>query len=235
MPLEKLKIFKVKSSPNKSHKTYGLDITKVFVCQFNPTEFEITKRSNWHPVKSKGANKERSDYVGGSGQDMSLKFLFDVTGANGPESKITGAAVVLQYAVLKEMVAIDSDTVDADQPSKGEPPWVHVQWGAYIAFPAIITQFSEKFLMFSPEGLPLRAEVSISLHEIEGWKLEGQNPTSRSETRKTRIIQRGDRLDRIAYEEFGDTAAWRHLARANNILDPKVLAPGQILRIVPLG
>lgn len=234
MPLEKLKIFKVKHRPGNNTKNYALDLTKVFICQFNPTEFQISKQIHWQTDQSPGTDTQRSRFAGGSGQNMDLKFLFDVTGANGPEAKLTGAAVVVQYQILKEMMAVALETTDQTTPAKGQPPQVHVQWGAYIAFPAVITQLTERFLLFSPEGLPLRAEVTVSLQEIEGWHQEGQNPTSRSEARKTRLIQRGDRLDRIAYEEYGDTAAWRHLARANNIIDPKILTPGQILRIVPL-
>jgi nucleoid-associated protein YgaU len=41
-------------------------------------------------------------------------------------------------------------------------------------------------------------------------------------------------LDWIAYQEYGDAAAWRHIAEVNNLHNPLSLVPGQLLKLTPL-
>ena len=44
----------------------------------------------------------------------------------------------------------------------------------------------------------------------------------------------GQTLDWIAYQEYGDTSAWRHIAQVNNIQNPRNLKAGTVLKLVPL-
>ena len=48
---------------------------------------------------------------------------------------------------------------------------------------------------------------------------------------KTRVVRRGDTLSAIAAQEYDDPAMWRPIARANGIVDPRRLTPGQVLSI----
>ena len=48
------------------------------------------------------------------------------------------------------------------------------------------------------------------------------------------MVEEGQRLDWIAYQEYGDAARWRYIAESNNLDDPDVLQPGQILKLIPL-
>jgi len=47
-------------------------------------------------------------------------------------------------------------------------------------------------------------------------------------------LREGDRLDRVAFDAFGDAALWRAIALANGIEDPLRLEPGRLLRIPAL-
>ena len=87
--------------------------------------------------------------------------------------------------------------------------------------------------MFDPEGVPLRAKVGVTLLEVP-VKQTGQNPTSRTDPRKVWVVQEGQTLDWIAYQEYGDSAHWRHIAETNDLVNPKDLYPGQMLKLVPL-
>jgi nucleoid-associated protein YgaU len=48
---------------------------------------------------------------------------------------------------------------------------------------------------------------------------------------KTRQVRRNDTLHCIAAEEYRDPALWRHIARANGIINPRHLEPGVVLTI----
>ncbi len=50
---------------------------------------------------------------------------------------------------------------------------------------------------------------------------------------QTYVVQRGDSLSQIAQKVYGDASRWREILKANEdqIKDPKVILPGQELRI----
>lgn len=225
MALEKLTISKIQhKNQNGSYEVSR----ETFTCQFNPTEFEIGKSNHWVSKPNIGSDAEQLTFTGGGAQDITLKLLFDSTDSGEPVTK--------HYQILKSLTLVDPQTRDRSHTGKGEPPWVHVQWGRFIAFPAVITTFTERYILFTPDGAPLRAEVSVTLKQAtDSNQKQGQNPTSLSEPRRTWVVQQGERLDWIAYEEYGDANAWRRIADANNLLDPKRLHAGQVLRLTKVA
>jgi len=64
----------------------------------------------------------------------------------------------------------------------------------------------------------------------------GTNPTSGGgEPHRIHVVQAGERLDWIAYKEYGNPTLWRHIARENNLIRPHRLRPGQKLIVPALG
>jgi nucleoid-associated protein YgaU len=119
------------------------------------------------------------------------------------------------------------------------PPLVEFSWGTFQLFLAVITKVEITYRLFDSSGVPVRAKAKVNFLQADDRddkELYGvpQNPTTRTEARKTRVVQIGERLDLIAYQEYGHPSYWRHLAEANNMLDPTDLRPGQILAITPL-
>lgn len=211
------------------HKQIKGKTVDTFTCQFNPTELTVGKTNNWDFKAKRGKGSEKSAFVGGAAQDITLKLLFDSTD--------TGIAITKnrEYAGIKSLTEIASETRDK-QTTKGEPPWVLVHWGDLLSFPAVITKFSEHYTLFSPDGAPLRSEVTITLKQIEDKDEKGsQNPTSFREASRTWLVQEGERLDWIAHEEYGDPSAWRLIAKKNGIQNPFRLRTGQLLELPPMS
>jgi nucleoid-associated protein YgaU len=50
----------------------------------------------------------------------------------------------------------------------------------------------------------------------------------------THTVRRGDTLSGIAARHYNDPGLWRHIATANGISNPRVLKPGQVLRVPKL-
>lgn len=91
--------------------------------------------------------------------------------------------------------------------------------------------------MFDTEsGMPVRATAKLTLKEVtDPEHLQPTNPTSRGEPgRRLYTVQEGDRLDLIAYREYGDAKEWRRIAEANRLFNPLALRPGMVLAIPPL-
>lgn len=116
--------------------------------------------------------------------------------------------------------------------SMGAPPKCKFVWGSF-SFIAIVESVNVTFTMFLPDGTPVRARAKIKMKQIEEQALYApQNPTTRSTPRKTWVVQEGQRLDWIAYQEYGDPALWRYIAQVNGLDDPHDLRPGQVLDLV---
>ena len=86
-------------------------------------------------------------------------------------------------------------------------------------------------------GIPVRARAKVDF--IQAFDEDGpqasQIPTARTSARKTHLVQQGDRLDYLAYQEYGQPGLWREIASANGLDDPMDIHPGQVLVIPPLS
>lgn len=197
---------------------------KAVVCHFNPKDLSITRTIKWESKTSIGNNASNLSFAGGEAQDLTIPLLFDSTA--------TGEDVRKSYELLLELASIDQQKKNSTT-NKGEPPFCRFEWGKLISFTAVITQLTQKFIMFKADGTPVRAEVSVTFKQVDK-KPKPQNPTSRSETRKIWMVHEGQTLAWIAYQEYGDPTYWRHIAETNNIANPKDLQPGQILKLTPI-
>ncbi|MBI1878919.1 MAG: peptidoglycan-binding protein [Chloroflexi bacterium] len=202
------------------------DPSKEVVCHFNPEEFSITRKIKWQDSPSQGNNAPQKVFAGGEADDLTIDLWFDTTDTADKDVRDT-------YAALIEMAEIDQNKKNA-KTGKGEPPKCKFIWGNFLSFTAVIQKITQKFVMFRADGTPVRAKVTVTFEQLSEEKPKRQNPTSQSESRKIWVVHEGQTLDWIAYQEYGDPACWRYIAETNNLMDPKELRPGQILKLVPL-
>jgi hypothetical protein len=227
MGLLKLKITPLKENVTKYERDKKLDDGNAVECQFNPESISMSKNNRYSCRLDIGDSTPEVDFSGGESGSMSLELVFDSTD--------TGDDVRELYSNLITIALIKPS---GNKDGKGEPRQVVVQWGSFMSYVAVIQSISQNFTFFAEDGTPLRANVSVSLKEIvddSDTTLAGTNPTSRTEARRTWVVEKGQRIEWIAYNVFGMTSAWRHLADTNNLLNPTALRPGQILKIVPLN
>ncbi len=223
----KLKITKITNKGSTGNFSVSSDPADSFTCQFNPESFTLTKTNKWKSTETTGKDTSKVSFGGGDAQEMTISLTFDTTS--------TGDPVFEKYEVLYKLGCVDSDSLDSTT-QLGEPPWVMVQWGSYIGFAAVIKSLVEEYTMFRPDGTPIRAKVAIALKQVaDDGSMGGQNPTSRSEPRRTWVVQEGQRIDWIAYNEYGESSAWRIIAEENGLDDPFRLKSGQVLRIPMLS
>jgi len=195
-------------------------------CLFNPTTIKIVKTNAWSADDASGRNAPELVFDGGGSGTMDLDLIFDTTA--------DGKAVTTYTNKLVDLMAVDKQLSDYDSATDtGRPQWVKFHWGDMHTFKAAITSMDVTFTYFSSAGVPLRANVSMSLTQFEAAENWGpQNPTSGTPT-PTRLhqVQRGETLDRISARHYKDSTKWRLIAEANGITDPLALKPGSILSI----
>ena len=200
-------------------------------CMFNPTSFSFATQNRWESDEIPGKNTPTLRYAGGAGGSFSLSLVFDTTA--------DGKAVTKHTNKLLKLMEVDESLAGFDAAkNNGRPPWVKFHWGTHLhSFKAVITSANVTFTYFSNEGLPLRANVELSLEQYEPDANWGpQNPTSGTpQPKRTHQVQVGDTLDRIAAKYYGDPTKWRDIARLNGVADPLDVRPGRLLSIPERG
>jgi nucleoid-associated protein YgaU len=205
-------------------------------CQFNPSELTISKSVSWseydafgsHQLKKMNWNAPPLKFGGGSPATYSLALFFDAYSVDG------GPKDVREYTNKLLRLTMRGAGYAMFIIPYADPPWVTFVWGKITLFTAVVESVSISYTMFAPDGTPIRAKATVAFkqNEILGDDIiPAQNPTSRTDARRTRIVHTGQRLDQIAYEEYGDARYWRLLAEANRMDDPFHLSDGQILVI----
>jgi nucleoid-associated protein YgaU len=196
-------------------------------CQFNPSQLKIKKKTSWSSQVLPQYNSPKLTFDGGEAATYDLTLYFDAYSGKPTDVRF--------YTNQLLRLTMRDYGYSMFKIPKAEPPTVTFVWGKISMFSAKVNEVEIKYTMFAPDGTPIRAVADVSF--IQQQTLLGddlippQNPTSRSEPRKTRLVHSMQRLDQIAYEEYGDARMWRRIAEANGMDDPFSLRDGQILVI----
>lgn len=115
-----------------------------------------------------------------------------------------------------------------------QPAPLTFQWGPPMVgfmYECKISQCSVKYTRFSAIGIPLRAEVGMTLIETPSiWGSMPTNPTSGGlPGRRGHVVAEGENLQSIATETYGRPGLWRRIAEVNNIKDPTRIRPGTMI------
>ena len=195
--------------------------SKTIDCLFRPTQLVVTKTTKWEAKPTPERNVPTVTFSGGEAASIGLTLFFDTT-KDGEDVR----------TYTDELFGL---MVKKDATATAQPPLCRFVWGQIKTFLGYIDSCVVTYTFFLPDGTPLRATAAITIKQYVDESVQsGQNPTSYSEARKTWIVTEGDRLDLIAYEEYGNPGAWRHIALVNNLDDPFALRPGQVLKLTPL-
>lgn len=194
-----------------------------FQAQFNPTEYGLEKGASLAEIAIPGLEEPLLQFIHGNSQRLTLELLLDGT-------KIDDAVDVAGFARdMQRLVRI--------LPERHAPPRLNIVWGNSLALKAVAESVQARFTLFSENGTPLRARITLALRSYRtlGEQLRDLNLQSPDHS-KTHRVRAGDTLALIAYQAYGDAALWREVAAANPELtaDPLRLAPGTLLRLRPL-
>jgi nucleoid-associated protein YgaU len=197
-------------------------------CLFNPEEYTLARTNTWEIKMVKGKNIPEVTFGGGQPATLKMKLFFDTFAEGTDVRKHTEG--------LWKLMRIDESSKNP-KTKKGEPPRVVFTWGQCWSFEAVIESLSQTFILFLESGVPVRSTVDITFKQVQDeMQFAGTNPTSGGgEPHRVHVVQAGERLDWIAYQEYGDPTLWRHIAEENNLIRPHQLRPGQKLVIPAIG
>ncbi|MCQ8828980.1 LysM peptidoglycan-binding domain-containing protein [Streptomyces malaysiensis] len=115
------------------------------------------------------------------------------------------------------------------------PPVVRFVWDEEV-FTGVVEKLDVNYQLFQPDGVPLRAMLDLSLKEFRTAASQvAGTPRSSPTVEKSYVVRRGDTLSSISAALYRRPDAWRELARANGIGDPRDLRPGRVLTVPRLS
>jgi len=214
---------------------------------FNPSEIVLSKAANWERQQAAGHGGADSGAVeqgfrSVEPETFSTELLFDTY-----ESRSDGVAwrhAVTSLVPASVIGARDATDVrrHTDKIAKllevdrelHRPPICQLRWGAFDIFRGVLTNLEQRFTLFLEDGTPVRATLSCSFAEFSGQARARAGELHSADVVKTREVRRGDTLHSLAAEEYGDPGLWRHIARANGIVNPRDPRPGTVLTIPKL-
>ena len=211
------RIFEVDDSGEE--KSGGLSVE----CMFNPFEYTVTKQNTYEEKSRNRSSVPNVEFKKAGAQTLKLTLVFDTYEKNEDVTFTTNKLWKFMDPKTRE---------NGNANKKVPPPDVAFEWGVF-RFAAVITQMTQKFTLFMPDGTPVRAKVDVTFTQYrDSEDYPSQNPSSGGgETEKIRRVVAGERLDLIAYEAYGDATKWRLIAARNGLRDPLALRPGQVLTI----
>jgi hypothetical protein len=221
---------------------------------FNPAEISRSRSVSWQQPSrwSFGSNAApdvvRQQFIAVEPETLSLSLFFDSyeshddAGVDGFSLSrtvstlvqtgspfATGAAsdVTKLTAKVVRLAAIDTEL--------HRPPICRLSWGRFKdIFTGVLTSLDQQFTLFLPNGTPVRATLNCTFTEYKTRARARAEELHRADVAKVRVVRRGDTLHSLAAREYNDPALWRHIARANGIVNPRVLLPGTVLTIPKL-
>lgn len=237
---DKAKIQKLDAQKKKALETYTV--------QFNPDSLKVTFANQTQAPSGGSAPRDASQgtaasqFIGQGTTKLSVTLWFDVTAELTPEAKkLAGHPSPLDVRRLtQKIIELMAPPLNARPPT---PPPVRFLWGSF-QFDGIIDGIDQSLEFFSPQGVPLRASLAISMSQtaINYVVAKTNSPAAAAAsaaannrpsnapagTSPMTPATSGRSLQSMASSQ-GKFDDWPSIAAANNIENPRLLAAGQLI------
>ena len=126
-----------------------------FTFQYNPKEFKVDKAVSWKEHDDQGQNAGL-EYQKGAPMVVSLDAYFDTTNESNSD--------VRQKWVNGLLNLTNPEVNPGEGLEKKRPPKLQFSWGSF-SMTCVIESVNTTYLMFGPDGTPIRARVSLKMKE----------------------------------------------------------------------
>jgi LysM repeat protein len=187
--------------------------------RFNPTEYQLQKGNAFQEIAIPGLESPPIQYIRGNSEKLSVEVLADTSDSLED--------VRVKYVTpVRNLLNIE--------PELHAPPIVAFTWDRQV-FRGVLESVQVTFTLFSPEGVPLRAKLSLAFKEYRPVEVQVKEQRKASpDFDKSYVVRAGDTLASLAATAYKDPSKWREIARRNNLRDPRQLVPGTVLTIPKL-
>lgn len=200
-----------------------------YTVQLNPSKLSVSVAQN-EKKSDKDADALGTTVTGRAPiflqKTLNFTFTLDYTGIV-PHSP--SGILPLVGDLTDSIEKLESLTVEPVS-STHRPPYVRVQWGSF-SIKGTVPVFSYDYTFFDSYGTPLRAEVTMSVVEIDGSSALLQSP----DITKMPTVKEGDTIVKLSQEFYDDKKYYIKLADYNKMSSLRDLKKGSQFEIPPIN
>ena len=209
--------------------------------QFNPETLKVTLSNSLKADNQGGNNSTAAQYIDKSESSLSVELLFDTTAAPAHQDALlhncsqsggdtqsapaspevaNGRAMDVRAqtrCIADKFMKSPDDPETTEQPAA--PPRCRFQWGSFV-FVGMLSSYNETLEFFSPEGIPLRAKLSLSFKESR-YQFEQLDTGAASRPPPT-FTPAAANLPKTLSDQAKDPKKWRDAALFNGIENPRL-------------
>lgn len=198
-----------------------------FGVMFNPEEYSLSKDNNFATLAVPGLSAPILQFVNGNLQTLEMELFLDTY-----ETHAEGGATLNQAGEDVRGLTRRITDLMAIEPTTHAPPVLLFTW-ASLSFTCVLARVNQRFILFKPDGTPVRARLSCTFHEFRNVDLEAKEiKRETADFSKLYIVGQDETLTSIAARMYGNPRMWRPIALRNAIDNPRDLPVGQQL-IIP--
>lgn len=201
---------------------------RIFV-MFNPAEYTVNRETNFAKTGVPGLAAPVVQFVHGQAQTLEMELFLDTYEVHHQgTSPLNKAGEDVRHFTEKVIGLMDID------PETHAPPVLLFTW-ASLSFTCVLERASQRFLMFLPDGTPVRARLQVTFSQWANVEMLAKaTKTETADYTKVHVVTEGETLSAIAARTYGAPALWRPLALRNGVDRPRRLPVGLRLVVPPL-
>lgn len=211
-----------------------------FEVLYNPESYVQKREVNYSDKAGLSMDTPITQFSHGNAELLSFTLFFDsLTAGKEVGGKMADKAKFMANSLLPSATSIVDVReytekvyrlmeVDSDL---HVPPLLQLHWGG-LHFEGHLIGCQQTFTRFSERGKALRARLECTFRGFLG-NIEKKSLCS-PDTSKVRVVHQGEALWSFAAREYGDAGAWREIARANGLENPRLLHSGDALALPAL-
>jgi len=191
---------------------------------FNPTKYTIDNKNTFKDSDTVGLISPIFQFTEGSARTLKVDLMLDtMVSEKGENEKEDVRDKYIKR--LQKLMKLDKEI--------HAPPLCQVLWGS-LNFKGVLESMNTNYILFTNEGIPVRAEVTLNFKEFIPLSKQVKDPSLHSpDRRKLFKMTQGESLWNMSNRAYGDPGLWRVIADANDIDDPREIEIGKDL-VIPV-
>lgn len=188
---------------------------------FNPEEYTVNRDINYAQAAIPGLSSPVLQFVNGNMQTLEMELFLDTY----EEHRLGSATLNRAQEDVRRLARKITGLMDID-PTTHAPPVLLFTW-ASLSFTCVLARASQRFVMFLPDGTPVRARLQVTFNEYRGVDTEAREvKRETADYSKRYVVSQGESLSSIAAKTYGDPRLWRIIALGNGLDRPRPLTVG---------
>jgi hypothetical protein len=196
---------------------------------FNPEEYTLHRDNNFAQQSVFGLSAPILQFVNGNLQTLEMELFLDTYETHQSNSRTLNQA----GEDVRKLTQKITDLMNID-PTTHAPPVILFTWGS-LSFTCVLARANQRFVMFMPDGTPVRARLQVTFNEYRNADQEAKEvKRETADFTKIYTVAQDETLSHIAAQLYGNPRLWRPIALQNRIENPRILRMGSRLLIPQL-